>query len=344
MKPSPSPNKRARISSVQNCPQWKTCKRYVASLGISDKYFDSDGDWCFCRSCVAERKEENCTKYLRGKKPHDVYSPPLGWSRFGLKISTANKETVLKEWNVSFHGCNAHSVSSIIEHEELLLPGDILKDGTKLSIRPGHIPNENFFFTSPTINYSLLETYATSVQWEGCRVKTVLQLRQAPGTFIVQDETVGWRKNHKETAIDPNFRNSEVEWKSNRRKTTVLTGLLVRYCNESKFLTAKDKAKASVCEARKKFAEAQRIVAQKREELAKLEIAERKASETLDKAEREFKILKVQLSNTASALRVFTHLINNGDYKEKGRNNDKKQKSPSSKESPTIAIQFFFML
>ena len=48
-------------------------------------------------------------------------------------------------------------------------------------------------------------------------------------TFVVQGETVGWSKLHGTKRIDANFSNDEVEWKSNYRKTTVLTGVLIRY-------------------------------------------------------------------------------------------------------------------
>merc|ERR1739848_774734 len=113
-------------------------------------------------------------------------------------------------------------------HGQLLMPGDTLDDGTRLDIRPGHIPGETGYFTSPTIRYAELDYYAAPVRWNGYVGKIVLQLRQRPGSYTTQGETVGWTRQHGSLRIDPHFYNEEVERKSLARSSVLIYGLLVR--------------------------------------------------------------------------------------------------------------------
>jgi hypothetical protein len=111
------------------------------------------------------------------------------------------------------------------------MPGDVLEDGTKLAIRPGHIAGEEGYFTSPTIRYAELDVYATPTEWNGHTAKVVLQLRQQPGSYTVQPETVNWATKNGFDKIDENFNNNEVERNNTRRSTTLIYGILIKLTN-----------------------------------------------------------------------------------------------------------------
>jgi hypothetical protein len=94
-------------------------------------------------------------------------------------------------------------------------------NGIKLEIREGHIPEQSFIFTTPTIKYAALDCYAetnlfTSPKDGNCfTIKVVLQCKQKPGSFVVQPETVGARRKNR--TICSEISNDEIEWKTQQR-------------------------------------------------------------------------------------------------------------------------------
>jgi hypothetical protein len=59
-------------------------------------------------------------------------------------------------------------------------------------------------------------------------MQVVLKMRQAPGSFGVIHETVGWRRDHPGASMDPVVPDTELEWFSPRIGSMMLTALMVR--------------------------------------------------------------------------------------------------------------------
>eukprot|EP00928_Gymnodinium_smaydae_P047553 TRINITY_DN31745_c0_g1_i1.p1 TRINITY_DN31745_c0_g1~~TRINITY_DN31745_c0_g1_i1.p1 ORF type:complete len:508 (+),score=46.29 TRINITY_DN31745_c0_g1_i1:40-1563(+) len=235
--------RKRKAEDVIACPLYSKCKAFVQehlvnACGLKALYLDPSQDKCFCRSC-----EPSAGQLFRRGNPPERYALPEGWCRFGIAVDSvfAQAERAWEDWHVSFHGTSDRAIASILRHRYLLMPGDVLDDGTRLGIRDGHIHGEVGFFTSPTIRYAELDAYATPIIWKGHAAKIVLQLRQKPGSYTTQGETVGWASMHGSTRIDSHFTNAEVERKSLFRGSVLLYGLLVRIdsrvdCVESHFI------------------------------------------------------------------------------------------------------------
>ena len=205
-----------------NCPIYDVAKQILLEeLNVQPSLLNPAHDRCFCPMCSGIRGESRTTVHNRcGKK----YACPFGWVCFGLSINSgrAQASRVFEEWPVCFHGTTKEAARSIASSQNLLMPGDVLPDGARLGIRRGHIPNEDFVFTSPSVRYIELSVYATPQRIEhgkasGMNYRVAFQLRQMPDTFHIQAETVA-ASRHGER-IDELFENHELEWKSNRRDT-----------------------------------------------------------------------------------------------------------------------------
>jgi hypothetical protein len=76
-----------------------------------------------------------------------TYVIPRGWCRFGLFFNPSKSDVhnVWNTWANCYHGTTPLAAESILQHGDLLLPGDRLLDGSILGIRPGHIPQKKYF-------------------------------------------------------------------------------------------------------------------------------------------------------------------------------------------------------
>jgi len=196
-------------STPQPCRDLQECIQVVEAMNLK-AFFDERYHKCFKPCCLDPSHK---VVHIRGNPP-SKYVLPTGWCRVGIKVSDgiANANNIWKGWHVSFHGTTHAAIPSILAHGgSLLFPGDKLLDGTVLGIREGHIANVKGAFTSPTVRYSSLPVYAQRHTLpDGRTVQFVLQLRQAPGTYRIQGETVNWKRRNGDTPIDPHFSNNEV--------------------------------------------------------------------------------------------------------------------------------------
>lgn len=199
---------------------------------------------CYCESCHSKDLPDTCI--IGGR----TYVAPLGYTRIGVHIDErfAEHHKIFDTWNNCYHGTSIKKAMSIIENGGPLLPGDEAMDGVEIKIRPGHIPGEGYFFTTPTIKYASLPQYASSYDFKSpsdgktYEIKVVLQLKQKPNSFIIQRETVGRRL----TRICPYIKNEEIEWKTKKRNTTVTYGILLGINDVGKDVDTRVKTKFSL--------------------------------------------------------------------------------------------------
>jgi hypothetical protein len=208
------------------CPSIILAKQFVDSLKWHDTLFDSANDQCYCKNCYTADLDDVITA------GDGRYVIPRGWVRLGLRVDPIFKDEhdIWNRWIVTFHGTTIVAARSILTHRHFYLPGDKLIDGTILGIREGHIPDQKFIFTSPTIAYSSLPVYSPSYDFYSnqndnyYKAQLVLQCRQQPDTFKVQGETVG----AKSIRLCPFIPNNVIEYFTDIRASIVAYGLLVQ--------------------------------------------------------------------------------------------------------------------
>ena len=207
------------------CPL-SVAREFVKSLKWAEALFDHSSDRCYCTECYHSNWKDVIDA------GNSKYVIPRGWTRLGLRVDPvfSKAHDIWEKWIVTFHGTTKIAAQSILTHRQFCLPGDTLIDGTVLGIRDGHIPDQKFIFTSPTIAYSSSTVYSpiykfySNEQKKNFEAQIVLQCRQMPNTFKVQRETIGLGKKQ----ICPFISNEEMEYFTDRRATLVAYGLLVR--------------------------------------------------------------------------------------------------------------------
>ena len=137
-----------------------------------------------------------------------------------------------------FHGTKHDYLWDIILEGQLLAPGSTLHSGKVIAVRDGHInkivertnqhtgTRENFnptnkVFFSPSITYS--NFYTNVMYCDGKQYCFTLELRIQPGTYQIDQETIGASKQ-----IDPHFSNNSIEWYTEQDHTHIFTGILIQ--------------------------------------------------------------------------------------------------------------------
>jgi len=215
------------MPKASGCSYHALAREYIASLKWDKAYFDDSNDRCYCSRCYKDSWKDVLDAGEGGK-----YVIPRGWVRLGLQIDPVIMKTqdIWNKWIVTFHGTTKIAAQSIIAHRQFCMPGDTLIDGTKLGIRPGHIPDQMFIYTSPTIAYSSGPVYSPTYDFHSTendadyQAQIVLQCRQKPKTFKTGPETIGATD-----VICPHIPNSEIEYFTDRRGSLLAYGLLVRF-------------------------------------------------------------------------------------------------------------------
>ena len=213
-----------RLTKHADCDYFIECKEYIKSLSWPRNYFDMKHDRCYCESCYS-RQLSNTLRVANAD-----YVIPRHWAGFGLGVDPFRGEDIWNDWIAVYHGTTAIAAQSILHHRQFLLPGDTLVDGTKLPIRPGHIPGKIHVYTSPSIQYASLEVYSTPRRFVSPRTskrylaQIVFQCKQKPGTFETQSETVGWGSK----PICKFIPNDRIEHFTDRRSTITPYRLLIR--------------------------------------------------------------------------------------------------------------------
>eukprot|EP00667_Euglena_gracilis_P002845 EG_transcript_2850 len=207
----------------ESCELGTLCEEFLPRLQVGE-FLRRRHDQCFCLKCYP--KDLPDVVPCAGHK----FVVPRGWKRFGVEVlqGKAQANNIWHSWHVAFHGLAIDGLRRSFLHGQILLPGDKLLEGGHLGVRKGHIPARRFFFSSPTVKYAELDMYATPVEWvsrEGFvyEAKAVLQVRQKPGAYQRQRESVG-----AVTDLCKHTCNEEIEWLTDNRASVVVTGILLR--------------------------------------------------------------------------------------------------------------------
>ena len=211
------------------CGFYALCEEYLRVMDVREDALCEHHNKCFCAKCLSAHLGGEPPKVHYAGNPSRRYALPNGWTRFGLKVNEdMAKRLGMDNWHVSYHGTTPSVLHSIILHSQLLVPGDTTLAGKRLKIREGHLSQQNYVFTSPSLAYASHPLYATPAKWGTQYMQVAIECRQAPGTFDVQAETIGWEEDHPGKQFDELFDNGELEWFSACRVGIVLTGVLIR--------------------------------------------------------------------------------------------------------------------
>ena len=116
------------------CPLHKLCRRFLLALSrhhidpdlgvqlsagdFESSYLESEQDHCYCKAC-----DPNLPDVLQNVGSTN-YEIPKGWCGFGLKLRpAATALKIFEKWPVTFHGCKASNLPSILREGSLLMPG-----------------------------------------------------------------------------------------------------------------------------------------------------------------------------------------------------------------------------
>lgn len=214
-----------KVHKLAKCKRYRIATEFLEKQDWPKKLTDRRFDRCYCESCYPSNFKDT---YVVGGS---TYVVPRGHTRIGVRVdeAQANQDQIWDTWANCYHGTSSTNAKSIIEHRSPLMPGDKTREGNVISIRTGHIPKQNFFFTTPSINYA--SCYATCHDYkspsdrQSYKITVVLQCKQRPGSFFVQPETVGARD--KGIRLCPFIENSVMEWKCDQRASNIVYGVLL---------------------------------------------------------------------------------------------------------------------
>ncbi|XP_025081591.1 neuralized-like protein 4 isoform X2 [Pomacea canaliculata] len=221
------------------CEYFNICTRLKASLGLPDGYFDSQQMTCFCEACHKLRGDDLYHK--RGDPPRD-YALPYGWCRFALRPQCkAHSLNVAEKWHTAYHGTRLDLVRRILDHGDLLSPGDTGSVGSILlpqpqvyteKSRPENLGSQPIFF-SPTLRYAGSADFCPKHKFHDPRNRKIYQARVAfqiwvkPGSYKVGGQAQGSGEDIAQQ-VDPHFRNSELAWSTKEKGSLMLHALLLK--------------------------------------------------------------------------------------------------------------------
>jgi len=163
----------SQMTNIRFCPVHQENFEFLQTLKIPNSMFNKEFNKCYCSKCWPERRMKFCD--VAGER----YIIPKGWSRFGLAVNPvfATVNDIWDSWNIAFHGCAASHVIPILKHRTLLIPHDILSDGTELGVNSSADQNQKCFFLSPAIDYSAHPWYARYRKFKDKIAQVVIMFR-----------------------------------------------------------------------------------------------------------------------------------------------------------------------
>ncbi|GFR92101.1 neuralized-like protein 4 [Elysia marginata] len=220
--------------SVRNCEYLNICNRLKSTLSLPDGYFEAQSV-CFCSACHKVRGEDI---HLRRGDPPKEFVLPFGWCRYVLRApNKAHSLNVAEKWHLAYYGVNMADIRRILDSFDLL-PSD--EGGSSSSIllpcpqqyteksRPESLGGKQIFL-SPTIRQAGGVQFSPKHRFFDPKTKKAHDTRAAfqvwvkPGSYKVSPQT-----GPDKAQVDPYFKNSEIDWVTKERGSTMLHALLLR--------------------------------------------------------------------------------------------------------------------
>lgn len=223
------------IPVARNCEYQNICLRIKAQLSLPDGYFDCHQNVCFCETCHKMRGEE---MYHRRGDPPREYATQYGWCLFALKMpNKAHVLNVSEKWHLSYFGTKVETLRRILDTGDLHSTGDLSVEGNVLLPQPPVFTEKshpddtsvNKIFLSPTLKYAGCNEFSPKNKVVDPKTKKVHHVRLAfqvyvkPGSYKIGPQTIGANEQ-----IDARFSNSELEWSTKERGSTLLHSLLMK--------------------------------------------------------------------------------------------------------------------
>jgi len=239
------PNSAAGRAPNREEATWRQCAEFLQALRLPEEVFDASLD-----SIFPDYGPDS------GWSCGELHEIPKGWLGFGLKMPDwAERKRVFDSWNTVFYPCAPELLETILRTGSVVMPGDVLVDGTKsksvfLSQKNGvektdpNTPRKDRcttrVYTTPSIRYAMLKLAALTrnagyVPFQGKRISIVLQCKQmgggvSVGGFQKCGDTIGWRLNEppRGQRISPVVPNHEIEWYTMRRSSVLPYRVLLK--------------------------------------------------------------------------------------------------------------------
>ncbi|XP_023215732.1 neuralized-like protein 4 isoform X1 [Centruroides sculpturatus] len=215
---------------VKNCEYHNACSRFKSVLGLPEGFFLSDQSTCYCETCHKIRGDE---LYFKRGEPPKEYALPFGWCRFALKLNPKIESNNMREkWHVAFHGTKVGAVRQILDHGQLISPGEMgLGPFAKEMVRrvKGKDLDLHQVFLSPTLQYAGNNLFSPQYEFIEPKTRKVVYAKAAfqvyvrPGSYTVGPQRLGARE-----PIDTHFSNGDLEWRTKECGATILHSLLIR--------------------------------------------------------------------------------------------------------------------
>ncbi|XP_071449160.1 neuralized-like protein 4 [Hetaerina americana] len=136
----------------------------------------------------------------------------------------------MEKWHIAYHGTRAGAVRQILDHGELLLPGELGLEGSlirKLKSKEEDSDGSQLVF-SPSIKYAGLSAFASKYEFMDPKTKqlsqgqVVLRVLVQPGSYKVGPPSISLSG-----IIDPKLEHDAIEWVTKERGAAIPSALLV---------------------------------------------------------------------------------------------------------------------
>ena len=201
------------FSFKTQCDYQESCVRFLNHLNLQTSQFDVEGiNPCYCENCCHEVDTPLC----KSGDPAQIYSLPLGWSRFRL-VTTEDRQTddVINKWNVAFLSTQPEEINFVLDMK--LNPDDDNQVATVpkplIKFTPSIICAD---YDSPRLRYTDLFTR------ENRAGQVVLQVYIEPFSYKVMGRPGGGDE------IDPFFKKDTIYWVTNQLASVVPFAILVK--------------------------------------------------------------------------------------------------------------------
>lgn len=223
-----TPSSASQTAIHKNCEYQNACSRFKNVLGLPDGFFNCDYNVCYCETCYKLRGDQ---AYNHKGDPPVEYGVPFGWCRFALR-QPPGVEVPSDKWHVAFYGTKLGDIRRILDHGELLLPGELGLERSmfkKNKSKEDDSDGSQLLF-SPSIKYAMSTTFPTKNEFTDPKTKkhykafAAFQILVQPGSYKIGPPSIAGIAK----PVDPHLDHDASEWVTKERGATVLSALLIK--------------------------------------------------------------------------------------------------------------------